>query len=45
MEHFGILYRPESLDNNIEIVLIEAETNKQAMFIWLSLDENNNNHL
>jgi len=34
MKKFIILFKPRSLDDRIELEIIEEETNREAMFKW-----------
>ena len=44
MNKFIILFKPRSLDDRIELDVVEAETNKKAMFKWLEENKNTLKH-
>ena len=44
MKYFAILYKPRSLDDRVELELIEEVSNNAAMFKWLELNKGTSKH-
>jgi len=44
MKSFIILFKPRSLDDNVELEIVKEETNTKAMFKWLEQNKNTGKH-
>ncbi len=44
MKKFIILFKPRSLDDRVELDIVEENTNRDAMFKWLEKNRNTLKH-
>lgn len=44
MKPFIILFKPRSLDDNVELEIVHEETNTKAMFKWIEENKNKGKH-